>query len=247
MEFFTTYAYRPDPDFPEEFKTVLQGHKVVHLTDVPGPGPYGPIYARLAAAAGGFLNKNEVTETAEMVSDEWLDIRYDPEKVYSFRHSDTRQPLHTDGSYTPLDFDVIFFFCEQAAEYGGATTFIDGPEVLEYLQIREPALASSLQSTEVDFGKGNNLKTARIIDTRAGFPEFNWNHYRVADSNPEAVRQMAAQFHEFCETRLVEGGMLRPVTLKPGEAVFFHDRRVLHGRNAFHGARCLMKGAIKMQ
>jgi hypothetical protein len=37
---------------------------------------------------------------------------------------------------------------------------------------------------------------------------------------------------------------LKEIKLNPGEAVFFKDRRLLHGRNSFIGDRQLNKGAI---
>jgi hypothetical protein len=43
-------------------------------------------------------------------------------------------------------------------------------------------------------------------------------------------------------------GVVLPVQLEVGEAVFFHDDRLLHGRNAYFaktkGERCLIKGKI---
>jgi alpha-ketoglutarate-dependent taurine dioxygenase len=58
---------------------------------------------------------------------------------------------------------------------------------------------------------------------------------------------MCLRFNEFCEARLVDGGLMTNCKLEKGEAVFFHNRLLLHGRNSFWGERCLMKGAIKWQ
>ena len=247
LPFFKEVSYRPDPGFFKDFREALYSTKVVYLTGVPSEMDLTELYVQLAQHSGGFLNKNENLETAQMQADQWLDIRYDPRFEYTFRHSNTRQPLHTDGSYTDLKFDVIFFFCVEQADWGGATTFIDSKEVIELLKAVNPNLLNQLSTTEVDFVKGENqYKRAKIIDFSDGSVQFNWNNFRVSATNPPEVIAMAEAFHGFCENRMVDGGLMTPIRLLPGEAVFFHDRRVLHGRNSFWGNRCLMKGAISL-
>lgn len=247
LAFYSPFPYQDSPEFPNLFRKELYCHKVVHLQGVPPEVELTPLYSNLARASGGFLNKNEDLNTAQMQADQWLDIRYDARYSQTFRHSNTRQPLHTDGSYTDQQFDVIFFFCIEQAQYGGATTFIDGTQVVELLRAVNPELLEKVCTLEVDFVKGKNLfKRSRILDLRQGNPLFNWNKFRVSPSNPAEVLDAAAAFHLFCEERIVDGGLLTPLRLLPGEAVFFHDRQVLHGRNSFWGNRCLMKGAISL-
>jgi hypothetical protein len=62
--------------------------------------------------------------------------------------------------------------------------------------------------------------------------------------NTAEVLEMCDQFHNFLEKKIVEGGLLFPVYLKPGDAAFFQDDRLLHGRNSFYGARTLIKGGF---
>ena len=40
--------------------------------------------------------------------------------------------------------------------------------------------------------------------------------------------------------------MTQGIILERGEAVFFHDDLVLHGRNAFYGDRLLLKGELTL-
>ena len=46
------------------------------------------------------------------------------------------------------------------------------------------------------------------------------------------------------ENKIVGGGLLTAVYLKPGEAALFQDDRILHGRNSFYGNRTLIKGGF---
>ncbi len=62
--------------------------------------------------------------------------------------------------------------------------------------------------------------------------------------NPKDVLEMCEEFHKFLETKIVAGGLLTEVYLKPGEAALFQDDRILHGRNSFYGNRTLIKGGF---
>ncbi|MEM7104556.1 MAG: TauD/TfdA family dioxygenase [Bacteroidota bacterium] len=245
MHFFSEIPYSSSSDFQNQFLETLKTYKLVLLSNVPEDIDRDEFYKALARHCGQFHQKSEDDNTAKLIADKWLDISYNAKKGHTFRHSNTRQPLHIDGSYTDLKFDVIFFYCKEQAEIGGATTFIDGPSVVDYLEKFDANLYSDLIKHDVAFEKGNNnYKIAKIIDIDSGKPKFNWNYYRVSKSNKPYIIEMSEKFHQFCEERLVDGGLLKPIRLKPGEAIFFHDKLVLHGRNSFWGNRCLMKGAI---
>ena len=102
-----------------------------------------------------------------------------------------------------------------------------------------------LKALEVDFGKGNDQRKRRkIIDSDARGVVLNWNYFRVMPDNPEDVKQMCNEFNDFLENKIVAGGLLTEVYLKPGDAAFFQDDRVFHGRNSFYGNRTLIKGGF---
>ena len=65
----------------------------------------------------------------------------------------------------------------------------------------------------------------------------------MPDNTREAI-EMCEEFHKFLENKVVAGGLLTGVYLKPGEAAFFQDDRILHGRNSFYGDRNLIKGGF---
>ncbi|MBX2905400.1 MAG: TauD/TfdA family dioxygenase [Taibaiella sp.] len=244
--FLKEVAYSATPNFASEFRDTLKTYKVVHLTGVPKEVDYKTFYSGLVDQLGEIVNVDEDIKTGNANADQrWTDVRYDKDHQYTFRHANVRQPLHTDAAYVNFELDVNFFFCTEQAEIGGATTFIDSDDLIYILEKFEPELYAKLTTLVVDFGKGEDQRKRRkIIDTDDRGVKLNWNWYRVMDDNKPEVKEMCEQFHNFLEKKIVEGGLLFPVYLKPGEAAFFQDDRLLHGRNSFYGARTLIKGGF---
>jgi alpha-ketoglutarate-dependent taurine dioxygenase len=244
--FLKVISYSPSPDFSEKFKETLKQYKLVHLTGVPNNVNYKEFYADLVDKLGEILNVDEDINTGNAKSQErWTDVRYDKEKAFTFRHANSRQPLHTDAAYVNFDLEVNFFFCVENAEIGGATTFIDSDDLCYILGKYEPALFEKLKTLEVSFGKGQDQRKRRkIIDRDKRGVKLNWNYFRVMPDNPKEVLEMCEEFHKVLENKIVAGGLLTAVYLKPGEAALFQDDRILHGRNSFYGNRTLIKGGF---
>jgi alpha-ketoglutarate-dependent taurine dioxygenase len=244
--FLKVVSYSPFPDFPEQFKETLKQYKIVHLTDVPKHVNYKDFYSDLVDKLGKIINLDEDIKTGNAKSQErWTDIRYDKEKDFTFRHANTRQPLHTDAAYTNFDLEVNFFFCIENAEIGGATTFFDSDDLCYILGKYEPVLFEKLKTFAVSFGKGEDQRKKRkIIDTDKRGVKLNWNYFRVMPDNPKEVLDMCEEFHKVLENKIVAGGLLTALYLKPGEAALFQDDRILHGRNSFYGNRTLIKGGF---
>ncbi|KOV61440.1 TauD/TfdA family dioxygenase [Streptomyces sp. MMG1121] len=246
-DFQTTVPYRSEERFVEDVASALSRTKVVRISGVPDELDHGNLYHGLASRLGDFHFKNEDAETASLESDGWLDIRYDPAAIDQslYRYGNTRMPLHIDGAYTDVDFDIFFFYCVQQAQFGGATVVADGVDVYNYLAAFDPELFHQLLETEVLFEKGEKRRISTILFYEDGVPSFNWSSTRVSAENPPEVVEMARRFADFCEQKIVDGGLAEPVLLKRGEAVFMHNRHVLHGRNSFFGERCLLKGVLR--
>ena len=94
----------------------------------------------------------------------------------------------------------------------------------------------SLKNKEILFYKGNDGKKSVIIDINKN--RINWNYFRAEKND------IVESFHNFLEKIIFQGGLFNPITLKEGEALFFWDNKVLHGRNSFVGNRHLKKAAI---
>lgn len=252
LSFLRVFDYdSSNKDIQKIFSKVLRENKVVHIKGIPPNTDLNKFYSDLALASGNVVKRNEHYKNgkrAEDVNANWMDIKFvEDKKKETFRHSDTRQPLHTDGAYTSYQSDISFFYCEEYAPVGGATTFIDGVDLINLLSTYEPDLLKELENTEVIFDKGDHQrKVSKIVRYDEKGPLFNFNHFRVSKKNSKEVIDMCDRFHWFLDNKIAMGGLLTPVYLKTGEAVWFQDDRVMHGRNAFFGNRCLIKGGLNL-
>ena len=113
----------------------------------------------------------------------------------------------------------------------------------------EDKLLEELLSTDVVFSKGGSRKVRKILDQDGEGYLANWNYYCIdRTENAPEVLDLCERYHQFLETRIINAGIVMGAQLEKGEAVFFHDDRVLHGRNAFFaeypGQRSLIKGKV---
>jgi alpha-ketoglutarate-dependent taurine dioxygenase len=248
MEFYQELNYSGQQSTSSAVVRGMQQHKVLCLRGLPHSLNFDQFYQNLARTLGHFHYKDENPDTGALNKEGWLDMRYrsDLANSHPYRYGNGRMGLHIDGAYTDVDFDVIFFYCESQADFGGATTVIDSSQVIDYLQQFEPELLEQITTTPILFAKGIKSRLSLIMDTSPPVPVFNWNYTRVSPANSPYVIEMAQRFHEFCEKKLIEGGLALSILLRPGESLFIHNRLVLHGRNSFSGKRCLMKGAISL-
>ena len=240
MNFFDTFQGEI-----ADFKSFFKSNKVVHVLknkDGIDPDTY---YRKLSSECGIPLIHDENPSTGELEIGKWSVIEYNPSKDDTYKYSNTAQPLHIDYSYFSFDIYAAFIFCVKQAEFGGATHFIDADVIAQILELTNKKLLLQLQNTLVSFGRdGNpigNRKDYILQQDELGW-KINWNYYR-AMSDKENL-QLVEDFKDFLETYIQKSGELKEIKLQPGEAVFFHDKRVLHGRNSFIGSRHLNKGGI---
>jgi alpha-ketoglutarate-dependent taurine dioxygenase len=253
VAFFKQVQYKSTPGFADELRQMLPLFRVLHLTGTPPQKDLRSFYTELTDRLGEIVPADEDNRTGDRAADRWTDIRHELASATandgSFRHSSTQQPLHTDTAYTSYDNDVNFFFCEVMADVGGATTFIDGDALVSIMERYEPELLAELLKREVSFEKGTTeRKVKHVIERREDGVWLNWNYFRISrTANNSDTITMCERFHRFLEEKIVKGGLLTGVILAPGEAVFFQDNRILHGRNAFYGDRVLIKGALNFR
>ena len=247
--FYAEVNYSDAGNPAENLRQALNKHKLIHFKGVPGSIDYKEFYGSLVDEVGEVLHVDEDIKTGNGRSMErWTDVRYDKNNDFTFRHANTRQPLHTDAAYVNFDQDINFLICMECAEIGGATTFIDAEDLISIMAKYEPELLGRLRTAEVSFGKGDDQrKVRRIVDSDEYGIKLNWNYYRIMPDNAPEVIEMCEAFHKFLETRIVAGGLTDAIVLKPGEAAIFYDDRMLHGRNAFYGNRNLLKGGFNIR
>lgn len=249
MEFFRAVPFTSPEETTRNIKSALANTKVVQLLSAPPEIDMKQFFEGLADSIGNYYDVNEDLETGGIQEGRWIDITYDPNVPNRYRSSNTRQPLHTDASYYPIDNNIQYFYCASHAYLGGATTFIDTKLIVESLLIdgREDLL-NRLQQTPVHFSKFVRNKTKPILMKDGDDWRVNFNYYCLDKNISPEVKALADEFFEFLETRIQNAGLFTPVNLQKREAVFFHDEKVMHGRNAFFARtpaeRSLIKGTI---
>lgn len=223
-------------EFAAELRAALLASKLVVTTGVNPESAPREFWDEVSETLGDCVLLAEDAKTGQKLGQKWMEIRYDPRIPNAYRHSSEAQPLHTDGSYLSRAPEIVFFYCLAQAQAGGETTFIDDAELLGVLNEERPSLLEDLRSTPVRFSKADDEKTRPIISEDDRGTVLTWNYFCVDPSERAAVRAMADELHSFLQERVVARGLTVPVRLRPGDAVFFHDERLLHGRNAFDAA-----------
>lgn len=242
MDFITNYKLEY-----ENFSEVFMNNKIVHL--LKNDDRATDVYIReLAQKVGIPLLYNEDPITAKLIPNHWSEIKYDPKSAQSsYKHSNKSQPLHTDYCYFPFEIYGSFLYCLEQANFGGATTFIDVDTIVQILQQINPDLFDAVQQTKIQFGrKGNPIAFNEdyiLMKDEKGW-RISWNYFRAQDDLKN--RNLIEDFKDFLDIYIEKSGELIEIKLQPGEGVFWHDRRVLHGRNSFLGNRQLNKGGIAL-
>src|SRR6478672_3966195 len=218
-----------------QIREVLRRAVVVHICpDIPIDQPLG-YWEDVIGRLGSFKAVGE--DPSGMQTEKksvWMDVRFDPRYGQSFRHFNSAQPLHTDGAYEDTYVDSALFYCERQASSGGATLFVDVEDLARILKQEDPSLYRDITTTPVHFSKlGRPGKTCPIVDADRAGVRVNWNYYRVTPDQGEKIEALRETFHQFLNSRFVEGGEALALRLEPHECVFFQDSRVLHGRNAY--------------
>lgn len=224
-----------DLDISEKLINLLKYKKVIHCVNEQNELNFD-YYKNLANKIGKLALMEEDLTTGNKNGNYFTDIKYPVSFTSSsYSHSNTRQPLHTDGSYESNSPSITFFGCLKKANYGGATIFIENDFLVEVLKFYDKNLLHELLKTKVVFYKGNDFKNNFIIDRNN---LLNWNYHRC-DNIP-----LTEKFHKFLEDIVIKGGLVDQIILNEGDALFFKDNMVLHGRNSFLGERWLIKGGI---
>jgi alpha-ketoglutarate-dependent taurine dioxygenase len=245
--FFRELRYDGAETFGTELGALVRTTKLVHVTGVPAGIDQTAFYEGISETVGRFVDSDEDAVSGEKTGSRWTDIRYDAEHDVHFRHSKTGQPLHTDSAYEESSLDLVFFYCVKQAAHGGESLFLDSFDLIYHLNRQEPSLLDDLQHVPVTFRKGRGGKTKPVITWDGHGPILTWNYYRA--SAPDARGQaMIEALHAFLQRHIVDARHARVLKIMPGEAVFFQDERLLHGRTAFSavasGDRLFWKGGL---
>ncbi|MCB0512779.1 MAG: TauD/TfdA family dioxygenase [Bacteroidetes bacterium] len=231
----------------DNFAEVFKNTKVLHVKKPNLPeSDLESFYKGLAQTAGFPIIYEEDPVTGEIRPNHWTKIEYiKGHEESSYKHSNHAQPLHTDYGYFSFEIYCAFFYCVEQAEFGGATTFFDVDLLVQILNEINPDLFDKLLKTKIHFGRYENTiaqNSDYILQKDSLGWKINWNYFRALEDKNH--RDLVLEFKDFLDTNIERSGELLPLKLQKGEAVFFQDRRILHGRNSFIGNRQLNKGAI---
>jgi|GEM_PF-2193844 len=246
MDFYFKTAY--NSLLKDEIAEYVNRNKIVHIEKIP-ESVRETYYVDLARGLGYLFRKDYDPINKVLHDDKWTEVEYDERYIHqTYKHSNKSQPLHTDYCNSRINLDLVVLICEQPAEIGGATVFIDSRELVRILEKYNPELLSAIESTTVLYGKSpspvfNNTATILTYDEE-GEPMLSWNYAVVSDNNPPEVLETVNKFHDFLETFVSRSGHLTEIKLAAGDVAIFHDRYLLHGRNSFFGYRKLLKGGI---
>ena len=148
---------------------------------------------------------------------------------------------HTDNPYRDPCPTVQLLHCLAAARDGGASRFVDGFAAAECLRDEDPAVFQTLTTTDVTFrfrGRGVDLRARRPLIELDGDGEVRAVSVNNRSMEPLPVdRADTAAFYSAYRAfvdLLDRDDSAIEITLQPGELVAFDNRRVLHGRRAFH-------------
>ena len=242
-EFFTTYEMRSD-NVDSVFPYVEQlasKYKVIKL--VPGwhISDLRSFYSELTRKLGkAVMLAEDWAKNGEMTGDQWMEIRYDDDipDLSAFRHSKNAQPLHTDESYKTKPSDIMIFYCQNKAEQGGETVFVDGDELVERMRIVNPSLLERVSSSELTYEKAGSKRTSRIISLNDDKPPtFNFNYFCLDSNESNHGKLINQEFFDFLETHVKGSYLEKAISLQPGESVIWWDHFVLHGRRPFQALK----------
>ena len=200
MEFIKEVEF--SSNLKNEIKQLTTQNKIVVIRNFENNDINPDEYKEIAKELGLFIYADENYKTGEFIPNVWTKVKYMKEhSTNTYKHSNLAQPIHTDYCYVPL-LNMVLLICEEQAEYGGATTFIDGEDLYLYLKKYDENLLKSLETNYVSFGKGDNpiMKSKVKIITKnnaTGLVEVNWSKFRVSDDNSIEIHKMINTFDNF--------------------------------------------------
>jgi alpha-ketoglutarate-dependent taurine dioxygenase len=178
----------------------------------------------------------------------WMEIRYDSKIKNAYRHSQEPQPLHTDGSYVEKFPNSSIMCCISNSAIGGETIFLDLKKLIKIMKKDQPKLLKFLFKKVILFERSGYKKKSRILSIKNKKLKVNFNYYCVSKNNSKESLKNIENFFQFLNTSKKIVKSLQPVKLNKGDAVFWKDDEVLHGRNGFfpkkESDRFLWKAAI---
>jgi len=250
MKFFKQIDYSSILGDEQYFLDCIKKYKVLVVKSYIFNTPITEFIENYIKKFGKIVDSQEDLKTGVTTGEQLMEISFDPEDQKQYRTAKANQPLHTDYSYVNVDNNIQFLMCVKKAPIGGATTFIDTRLLVELLLAdNEEVLFNDLLSIPVLHAKGNRVKRRCILEKVTDDYKINWNYPPAKRAlNTHAAKDLIERFKNWLDNRVEKSGLVHSVLLKNNDTVFFHDYRVLHGRNCYFaskkGDRCLLKSTL---
>lgn len=144
------------------------------------------------------------------------------------KYSRTYLPLppHTDSSYMPIPHEMVAFQCIEADENGGETIMVPIDDILKHLDENTLAL---LREPVYPFGQEYYAIICDHIDHRM----MRYYHAQIERSLTPESSPLSEPYQsalKILNTLLNQTERFYKFRLKPGQILFMHNHKVLHGR-----------------
>ncbi len=148
--------------------------------------------------------------------------------VTRYSRTHLRLPPHTDSSYMTVPHEIVAFHCIEADQSGGETIMVPIDDILKNL---DKNVLACLREPVYPFGQSCH----GIICGDEDNPLIRYYNAQVqrslkTDMAPLSEEHQAAL--KALDQLLDQNHLLQKFHLKPGQIIFMHNHKVLHGRTA---------------
>lgn len=233
---------------------MIEENKVFHLISNIQKDKIRDFYEKIGNMIGEYkLLSEDVSlgdRSSQQANEIWMEVRYDSNINDAYRHSSNPQPLHTDGSYNPNFPNATIMCCLSNTAQGGETIFLDLKILVEILKQDDPDLLEFLFTEDILHERTGYTNRKKILNFENKKLKINFNYFCVSKKNSKESLEKVDKFFNFINTSKKIRENISPIKLDVGDAVFWKDSEVLHGRNGFipkkDSDRFLWKAAIKI-
>lgn len=231
---------------------MLEENKIFHLKNNEHQVNIRDFYEKVGNIIGNFkLLAEDVSlgdRSKQKANKIWMEVRYDSSIQNAYRHSSNPQPLHTDGSYIPDFPNASIMCCISNNASGGETIFLELNKLVKILEEDDPELLKFLFTEDILHERTGYKNKKKILYMDNKKLKINFNYFCVSKKNSNQSLKNIKKFFDFINSSKKIKNSLLQIKLGVGEAVFWKDSEILHGRNSFipkkDSDRFLWKAAI---
>lgn len=217
----------PAASVGDEIAAALSVAKIVHVRRSQGADrtTHGSFYENAARSVADVLEPGRGASWGSHPREQWIEVKADPSRA----DRDRKRPLHTDEAAVGDSAQIMVMYCERAATRGAGNVFLDGEDLVAHLERTDADLLARLREQPITFSRKGDSKDSVVIGSRNALPSLTWDEGAVEDDDASPAGEVAARFREVLESPSV-AEHVHPIELEEGDAMFWWDDLVLHGR-----------------